>query len=119
MDNVKYFSLCDLCIILFCLVSTDAAPSKGGQNVSQYFCETVNKTSVNKTARVCSLKVNHTSETGRFIIGKMQLPITNSCSVANAEFDVVHYQNSTRKFTELCRLLYCLMTVSATEVSVV
>ncbi|XP_021938017.1 uncharacterized protein LOC110838764 isoform X3 [Zootermopsis nevadensis] len=76
--------------------SQDAAPSKGGQNVSQYFCETVNKTSVNKTARVCSLKVNHTSETGRFIIGKMQLPITNSCSVANAEFDVVHYQNSTQ-----------------------
>jgi hypothetical protein len=73
----------------------------------------VNKTSVNKTAYVGSLKVNHSSETGRFIIGHMLLPLTDSCGVANASFSVEDYTNFTRKFTGLtfCLLLHYLMRV--------
>jgi hypothetical protein len=88
------------------LVSTEAAQSKGGQNVLTYFWETVNKTSVNKTAYVGSLKVNHSSETARFIIGHMQLPIANNCSVANASFNATDYTNSSRKFYKLLFFLY-------------
>jgi hypothetical protein len=108
MGHIKYISLCVFCSSLFCLVSTEAAKSKGGQNVSTYFWESVNKTSVNKTAYVGSLKVNHSSETGRFIIGQIQLPIAGSCSVANASFNVVDYTNYTRKFTELLFIDYVI-----------
>jgi hypothetical protein len=80
------------------LVSTGAEPNnKDKQNNSQYvFWEAVDKKSVNKTAYVASLRVNHSSSVaGRFIVGQMQLPIANSCSVTNASFRVFDYANST------------------------
>ncbi|XP_023719629.1 5'-nucleotidase isoform X2 [Cryptotermes secundus] len=81
-------------------LSEGAEPNnKDKQNNSQYvFWETVDKKSANKTATayVASLRVNHSSSVaGRFIIGQMQLPIANSCRVANASFKAFDYVNST------------------------
>lgn len=72
------------------------AKNKNKQNNSQYlFWEPVNK-KANKTAYVGSLRVNHSSSVaGRFIVGQMQLPLTNSCMVVNASFTVFDYANST------------------------
>lgn len=83
--------------------STGAEPNnKDKQNNSQYvFWETVDKKSANKTAYIASLRVNHSSSVaGRFIIGQMQLPIANSCKVANASFRAFDYVNSTGTFHE-------------------
>jgi N-acetylmuramoyl-L-alanine amidase len=87
------------------LISTGAEPNnKDKQNNSQYvFWEAVDKKSANKTAYVASLRVNHSSSVaGRFILGQMQLqlPIANSCRVANASFRVFDYSNSTGIFHE-------------------
>jgi hypothetical protein len=81
------------------LVLTGATPTgKDETNMTQYFWETVAKKG-NKTAYVGSLKVNHSnSVAGRFIVGHLQLPIENSCAVANASFDVSDYSNSTGTF---------------------
>jgi hypothetical protein len=77
------------------LVLTETTPNKTGED----FWETVVKKS-NKTAFVGSLRVNHSSSEGRFIVGHMQLPIGNSCIVANPSFTVSDYTNSTGTFYE-------------------
>lgn len=80
--------------------------NKDKQNNSQYiFWEVVDKKLANKTAYVASLRVNHSSSVaGRFIVGQMQLPITNSCRIANASFRVFDYVNSTGTYHE-CRFI--------------
>lgn len=69
------------------------------QDVSLFFHESVNKTS-NKTAYVASLRVNHSDVAGRFIVGLIELPITDSCRVSNANFSVKNYSTNTSKFSE-------------------
>lgn len=65
------------------------------------FWEPVNKPSFNKTAYVGSLRVNHSDMAGRFIVGLMELPITNGCRVVNASFKFQDYTNSTSNKTAL------------------
>ena len=49
---------------------------------------------------MASLRVNHSDVAGRFIVGLIELPIANSCRVANANFTVQDYRTNTSKFSE-------------------
>jgi hypothetical protein len=86
---------------LFYLVITGATPNnKDVRSMEHYFWEPVSKDH-NKTAYVGSLRVNHSSSlAGRFIVGHMELPIENSCSVANVNFSMSDYANTTGTFCE-------------------
>ena len=54
----------------------------------------------NKTAYVGSLRVNHSDMASRFIVGQIELPIANSCMVANPNISVLNYSTATCKFSE-------------------
>ena len=56
--------------------------------------------SSNKTAYVGSLSVNHSDTTSRFIVGQIDLSITDNCSVANATHTVLNYNTTACKFSE-------------------
>jgi hypothetical protein len=55
---------------------------------------------------------------GRFIVGLMELPITNSCRVVNASFKFQDYTNSTCKFSEHGLTIFINADALLTNVSV-
>jgi len=69
------------------------------QNPPQLYWEPVNH-KPKRTAYVGSLRVNQSDMASRFIVGLIALPITDNCSVANANFTVLNYTTITRKFSE-------------------
>jgi hypothetical protein len=89
------------------------------QNAPQFFWEAVNKTSSKKTGYVGSLRANRSDVAGRFIVGQMDLPIANNCTVANANFTVLYYNTTTtRKFRECGIVILINTNVLLTNVSV-
>ena len=49
-------------------------------------------------AYVGGLRVNRSDMASRFMVGLIELPITNNCTVANASFKVLNYNTTTCKF---------------------
>jgi hypothetical protein len=98
-SGIVFCNVFSVVIFLCGLIWTEAEKNKT-QNPPQFYRETVKQNS-NKTAYVGSLRVNHTDIASRFIVGLIELPITNNCSVANASFTVLNYSTPTTcKFSE-------------------
>jgi len=64
------------------------------QNETQFFWKPVPHKSSNKTAYVGSMRVNHSDMASRFIVGRIDLPLTDSCSVARADPTVLNYNTA-------------------------
>ena len=105
-----HLSLVRGCILyrIFCsdflcgLIWTEAEKNKT-QNETQFFWKPVFHKSTNKTAYVGSLRVNHSDMASRFIVGRIDLPLTDRCSVDNANRTVLNYNTTitnTSKFSE-------------------
>jgi hypothetical protein len=56
----------------------------------------------NKTAYVGSLRVNRSDVASRFIVGRIDFPITDICSVVNPNISILNYNTTTIncKFSE-------------------
>jgi hypothetical protein len=49
---------------------------------------------------VGSQRVNHSDLASRFMVGLIEIPITDNCMVANANLSVLNYNTTTCKFSE-------------------
>lgn len=89
---------CIFCSDFLCgLIWTEPERNKT-QNESQFFWEPVSRKATKKVAFVGSLRVNHSDMASRFIVGQIDLSLTENCSVTKAIPAVRNY--TTCKFSE-------------------